>query len=92
MSNMIEHGDMVAFHPGYYVKDLIEELGIIPATFAERVGISKETIRELTNGEISLSDEIAHKLSVATGISVDLWLNLQRSYNEKTHRPESPAI
>ena len=92
MSNIIEYEGTIAFHPGYYVKDLIEELGIIPATFAERVGISKETIRELTNGEISLSDEMAHKLSAATGISVDLWLNLQKSFDEKTHSPESPAI
>lgn len=92
MSNMTEHGDMVAFHPGYYIGEIIEELGITPAAFAERVGISKETIRELTNGEISLSDEMARKVSAATGISVDLWLNLQRSFDEKAHSPESAAI
>ncbi|MBC8532264.1 HigA family addiction module antitoxin [Gehongia tenuis] len=92
MSNMIEHGDMVAFHPGYYVKDLIEELGITPVAFAKRIGIPKKTIRKLTNGEISLSDEMARKLSAATGISVDLWLNLQRSFDEKAHSPESAAI
>ena len=29
MSNYIEYQDKVAFHPGYYVKEIIEKTGVI---------------------------------------------------------------
>ena len=29
MSNYIEYNDKIAFHPGYYIKEIIEESGLI---------------------------------------------------------------
>ena len=28
MSNYIEYNDRIAFHPGYYIKEIIDESGI----------------------------------------------------------------
>ena len=28
MSNYIEYGDKVVFHPGYYIKEMVEESGL----------------------------------------------------------------
>ena len=36
--------------------------------FAEKVGCSKETIRKIEKGQIKLSDELALKISLATGV------------------------
>ena len=33
MSNYIEYNDKIAFHPGYYIKEIIEESGLSPKEF-----------------------------------------------------------
>mgnify|MGYP000814655684 FL=1 len=30
MSNYIEYDDKIAFHPGYYIKEMVEESGLTP--------------------------------------------------------------
>ena len=37
MSNYIEYKNVIAFHPGYYVKETIEEYGITQEDFAKRL-------------------------------------------------------
>ena len=39
MSNYIEYKDKIAFHPGYYLKEIIDESGLTQEDFAERLGI-----------------------------------------------------
>ena len=34
MSNTSEYKDIVAFHPGYYIADVIEDMGVSQAEFA----------------------------------------------------------
>lgn len=83
MSNMAEIQDCMAFHPGYYVADIIEDMQISQAEFAVRMGTTTKTISCLVNGQINLSNDLAKKLSVMTGTSVDVWLNLQKAYDKK---------
>jgi plasmid maintenance system antidote protein VapI len=40
-------------------------------------------VNDLVNGRISLTDEMATRLSDVFGTSVTLWRNLNKSYNEK---------
>lgn len=37
MSNYIEYNDKIAFHPGYYIKEIIEESGLSQKDFANRL-------------------------------------------------------
>ena len=37
MSNYIEYGDRIAFHPGYYIKEIIDESGLTQQDFAKRL-------------------------------------------------------
>lgn len=83
MSNVLEYNDIMAFHPGYYIAEIIEDMGISQAEFAIRVGTTAKTISTLVNGQISLSNDIAKKLSALTGTGVDVWLNLQEEYDKK---------
>ena len=78
MSNTIEYKDIIAFHPGYYVEDIIEELGISQAEFALRMGTTPKTLSQLVNGWINISNDLAKKLSMMLGSSADGWLNLQK--------------
>ena len=81
MSNYIEYNDRIAFHPGYYIREAIEESGLTQYDFAKRMDITPEDISCLVKGEQSLSVDIAMKLAKTLGTSVDYWLNLQSAYD-----------
>ena len=78
-----ENIDLIAFHPGQYVEELIEEYNVTQKEFAERLGISEMKLGKLVNGEESISNEIARKLAKVTNISIITWLNLQNAYDVK---------
>ncbi len=81
MSNYIEYKDKIAFHPGYYIKEIVEESGITQADFAKKLDTTPKNLSVLISGEQSLSIDIATKLSRMLGTSVNYWLNLQQSFD-----------
>lgn len=81
MSNYIEYNDTIAFHPGYYIKELVDESGLTQEDFAKRLDTTPKNLSLLIRGEQSLSIDIAMKLSRMIGTSVSYWLNLQNSYD-----------
>lgn len=83
MSNITEYKNIMAFHPGYYISDIIEDMGISQAEFAVRVGTTAKNISTLVNGQIKLSLDMAKKVSAMTGTSVEMWLNLQEEFDKK---------
>ena len=84
MSNkIVEYKDLIAFHPGQYVEELIKEYNVTQKEFAERLGISEMKLGKLVNGEESISNDIAEKLTNITNTSMKTWLNLQNAYDVK---------
>ncbi len=83
MSNYIEHNNQVAFHPGYYLREIVDESGLTQGDFAKRLGTTPKNLSILLRGDQSLSIDIASKLSRMLGTSVAYWLNLQQAYDEK---------
>lgn len=81
MSNYMEYNDKIAFHPGYYIKEIIEESGLTQEDFAKRLDTTPKNLSVLVRGEQSLSIDIAMKLSRLLGTSVNYWLNLQNAYD-----------
>lgn len=81
MSNYIKYKDKLAFHPGYYIKEIIEESGLTQEDFAKRLGTTPKNLSLLVRGEQNLSFNVALKLSKMLGTSVDYWLNLQSAYD-----------
>lgn len=51
------------YHPGSYITDAIEALGITQSEFAERIGLSVKTINQLISGNANITFEIANKFS-----------------------------
>ena len=82
-NKIIESKDLIAFHPGQYVEELIEEYNVTQKEFAERLGVSEMKLGKLVNGEESISNDIARKLAKITNISMITWLNLQSIYDVK---------
>lgn len=81
MSNYIEYNDSIAFHPGYYIQEIVEESGLTQADFAKRLDTTPKNLSLLIRGEQSLSNDIAMKLSRMLGTSEQYWLNLQSAYD-----------
>lgn len=83
MSNISEYKELVAFHPGYYIGEIVEDMGISQAEFAVRLGTNTKTLSFLLNGQANITNDLAKKLSIMMGTSPDIWLNLQNTYNQK---------
>lgn len=83
MSNIIEYKDIVAFHPGCYIAEIVEDMEISQAEFAMRLGTTPKTISKLINGQCNLSNDLAQKLSMMLGTGIEVWLNLQTSYEKQ---------
>ncbi len=84
MSNYIEYDDKIAFHPGYYIKEIVEESGLTQEDFAKRLDTTPKNLSLLIRGEQSLSIDIAMKLSRLIGTSASYWLNLQNAFDAMT--------
>lgn len=81
MSNYIEYNDSIAFHPGYYIQEIIDESRLTNEDFARLLDITPDNLTLLIMGEQKLSADIAIKLSEIIGTGVNYWLNLQSTYD-----------
>lgn len=92
MSNYIVRDGKYIFHPGYAVKDIIDEYEMTQNEFAQRMNTTPKTLSLLINGLCSITLDLAEKLACVTGVSTEAWLNMQRSFDiefakqEKTER------
>ena len=82
-NTIVENINLIAFHPGQYIGELIEDYQLTQKEFAEKLEVSPKTISKLVDGEESISNDLAQKLEKLTNISMKTWLNLQASYDRK---------
>ena len=68
-------------HPGIYLKDAIEELGLNQSEFALRSGLSIKNVSTIINGESNITFDVAIKLAAFFNTSVEGWINLQTKYD-----------
>ena len=47
------------------------------------MGATAKTLSQLINGQANISNDLAKKLSEILGISVEVWQNLQNTYDQK---------
>lgn len=71
----------VVNHPGVYVKDAIESLGLSQSEFASKSGLSLENVSMLINGKADITLEVADKLAAFFNNSAEGWANLQTKYD-----------
>ena len=68
-------------HPGIYLKDAIEELGMSQSEFAYRTGLSIKNVSTIITGDSRITFEAAIKLANFFNTSVEGWINLQTKYD-----------
>ena len=69
-------------HPGLSVRhDCLEPLGLTITNAAKVLGVSRQALNSLVNGQAGLSPEMAIRLDKAFGGTADAWLALQTAYD-----------
>ena len=81
MSNYVEFENKIAFHPGYYIKEYIEELGLTQEDFAIRLGTTPKNISYIIRGEQSISIDIANKLCFTDIQNAFFFVNSGKKFN-----------
>ena len=69
-------------HPGGIVKrQCLEPLGLSVTRAAEGLGVTRQALSELVNGNAGVSTEMAIRLSKAFGSTPETWLGMQMAYD-----------
>ncbi len=71
-------------HPGEFLREILDELGLTQAAFAAAIGISPMRVSHLLKGTRPVTAELALLIGRALDQSPQYWLNLQTSYDLKT--------
>ncbi len=67
-------------HPGAILReDILPELGITQAVFANHLGVSRLTVSEILHGKRGVSAEMAVRLAKVIGGSPESWLHMQEA-------------
>ena len=80
---MITDG-LAPIHPGEFLKEALEELGLSQAQFARAIGVSAMRVSHVVNGTRPVTAELALLFGRAFDQSPQYWLNLQAAYDLKT--------
>ena len=67
-------------HPGEMLReDFLPDYGLTVSSFAEALGVSRQTVNELLRERRAVSPEMALRLSRLFGNTPEFWLNAQRA-------------
>lgn len=82
MTSVVEHKNIIAFHPGYYVKEIMRESNLGIDNFAKKTNLTQKQVSDLIQGRIDVSNFLATCLETEFQVSAAVWLNLQKMYDE----------
>ena len=69
-------------HPGSLVReDCINELGLTITAAAEQLGVTRQTLSNLTNEKISLTPEMSIRLEKLGWGRAGAWIRMQANYD-----------
>ncbi len=72
-----------AIHPGEFLRETLDELGLTQTAFADALGVSPMRVSHLLRGDRPVTAELALRLGRALGQSPQYWLNLQTAFDLK---------
>ena len=72
-----------AIHPGEFLKEALDKLGLTQAQFARAIGVSAMRISHVVNGTRPVTAELALLFGRAFKQAPQYWLNLQAAHDLK---------
>ncbi len=82
----------VAFHPGVFLAERLEELKMSNKEFALRTNKPEKTITAIVKGESSITPDMAVVFEIVLGIPAYMWLKYQSIYDEFKARDRRKEI
>ncbi len=82
METKKEYLSPVAIHPGYNVREWLEENEMTAAELASRSGLPEASIRRIADGREDITPAVAAALERATNMPADFLLRAQQFYEE----------
>jgi addiction module HigA family antidote len=73
-----------AIHPGKFLREALDELGLTQAELARAIGVSPMRISHVVKGTRPVTAELALLFGRTFRQSPQYWLNLQATYDLKT--------
>ena len=70
-----------AIHPGEFLADELEEIGITPTELSRRIDVPPNRISQIIRGLRDVSADTALRLGQFFGTGPELWMNLQNAYD-----------
>lgn len=67
-------------HPGEFLADELEEIGITRTELARQIDVPPNRISQLIRGKRDLTADTALRLGQFFGAGSELWMNLQKTY------------
>ncbi|MCG3197808.1 MAG: HigA family addiction module antidote protein [Candidatus Omnitrophica bacterium] len=80
---MLGRSGLPAIHPGEFLREALDELGITQAGFARALGVSPMRISHVLGRRRPVTPELALLFGRAFGQTPQYWLNLQAAYDLK---------
>ena len=80
-----------AIHPGVFLRQELEALGISARKFAERIHVPHNAVTAIMNGQRAITARMAVRLGLAFGTTPEYWLNLQSIFDLKQALAEMTA-
>jgi antitoxin HigA-1 len=80
-------------HVGGFVRhEILEPLGLNVTTAAKALGVTRPALSGLLNEHVDLSPEMALRIEKAFGVSMDLLMRMQNSYDIAKARKSEKTI
>ncbi len=68
-------------HPGRGLRDDLEALGLSVADAARGLGVTRQQLYKVINGQSAISSEMAIRLEKGIGTSAETWLRMQAAFD-----------
>ncbi len=69
-----------AIHPGEFLADEIEEIGITATELSRQIDVPPNRISQIIRGKHDLTADMALRLGKFFGTDPEFWINLQKAY------------
>lgn len=77
-------------HPGELLREeVLPNMGHNVDTFAGFLEVETEVLQDLVNEKTPMTEDMAHRLSKFLDTTPDLWMNMQKSYDEHMAQTKS---
>ena len=68
-------------HPGEFLVDELEEIGITPTELSRQIDVPPNRISQIVRGKRDVTADTALRLGRFFGTGPELWMNLQNAYD-----------